>query len=65
MEAYKGDNPRGDATNQRDDGRLSRRVVHLHDRVESAAEVILSGLQSIKVVSKSWRKRKHSIRVRA
>ena len=53
MEAYKGDNPRGDAANQRNDGRLSRGVVHLHDRVESAAEVILSGLQSIKVVSKS------------
>jgi hypothetical protein len=51
MRAYNGDDPRGDATDKRNDSRVSRRAVRLHNRVERAAEVILSGLQGVKVVS--------------
>lgn len=52
METHDRDDPRGDATNKGNYGRLSRRVVSFHYRVERAAEVILSGLQSVKAISK-------------
>ena len=46
-------------------GRLCRKVASFHYRVERAAEIILSGLQSVKATSKTWRREKeHSIRVR-
>jgi len=65
MQTHNRDDPRGNAANKGNYGRLCRRVVSFHYRVECAAEVIFSGLQSVKAVSKPWgREREHSIRVR-
>ena len=44
--------PRGDGPNKGNNGRLGRRVVRFHYSFERAVEVVLSGLQSVKAVSK-------------
>jgi len=52
MRTHDGDDPWGYTTNKGNDSRLCRRVVGFHYCIERTTEVIFSGLQSIKVVSK-------------
>ena len=51
MRTYNGNDPRGDAANKGNNGRLGWRVVRFHYRFKRAVEVILSGFQSVKAVS--------------
>lgn len=52
MGTHNGNDPRGDATNKGNDGRLGWRVVRFHYGFEGAVEIILSGFQGVKAVSK-------------
>ena len=53
MRTHNRNDPRGDAANKRNDGRSRWRVVRFHDRLKRAVKVVLPGLQSVEVVSKS------------
>ena len=44
--------PRGDAADKGNDGRLCRSVVSFHYRFKRAIEIVLSGLQGVKSISK-------------